>query len=369
MGILFRSWRRFALALVVASGISGCGQGASKQEVAQREIPKNDTAKQASPTPDLPESQAAGLKSQPASAVDESRDEDQAAATETAVTLTNSLPDRGKAAASEPVVVEPLSQRQQERLLAGRLNGGMQFSFRQFANMFLVSSRLHFGVGIGLMTSSREIADTELQSPFPEFYEPTLREFLDAIALQTLSEWKYDPTNKHVKSDVKDRGPVKGLAIFEFREKPREKPFTVTLADGWQSEDKGHWLMLIPPSFPVGMDIYEMGTYSADDKADEEDLSKKVRAEVALEWAKRVHPDAEPDDMRPAKVGQYEALSFEALVPSQLGKDLRWRQWVFMAGDKCYFVVSTILPDLDDEIFPDVEKMLASFHVKTKPAD
>src|SRR5262245_54993028 len=69
----------------------------------------------------------------------------------------------GKKSAS----LKPLTPRQQERLLAARLDGGMDFSFRQFANMFLVTSRLHFGTGVGLMTSSAEIAETKLQSPFP----------------------------------------------------------------------------------------------------------------------------------------------------------------------------------------------------------
>lgn len=333
---------------ILTLGIVACLSGCT-QEVAQPEA-KNPVA--TNPTAAPPEKRQDAEPSPP---------------TETAPAQTASRPQSEEAPADESLAVEPFSKEQQQKLLAARLEGGMQYSFRQFANMFLVSSRLRFGVGIGLMTSSREIANTELQSPFPRFYEPTLREFLDAVALQTFAEWNYDPTTKYVKSSVKSPGPIKELAIFEFTKTHREKPFTVTLADGWKSEDKGHWLMLIPPSFPVGMDIYEMGTYSADAAEDQADLLQKVRSEVAVEWAKRVHPEAEAEDMHPARVGDYEALYFETMVPSQLKKDLRWRQWVFMVDDKCYFIVSTILPEFDDEIFSDVEQMLASFRAGGPP--
>src|SRR5207237_3081135 len=171
--------------------------------------------------------------------------------------------------------------------------------------------------------------------------------FFDAIALQTFSEWKYDPTDKYVKTEIKH--PVEGLAkIFEFTRTQGKKPFEVTLAEEWKSIDKGNWLMLVPPSFPVGMDIYELGTYSSDDKATEKELFKKVRTEVAFEWAQRVAEDVDRTHLKPAKVGPYDALFFEAMVPSQLKKELRWRQWVFMVDNKCYFVVSTILPEMED---------------------
>ncbi|MBI3861754.1 MAG: hypothetical protein HY290_07645 [Planctomycetia bacterium] len=250
------------------------------------------------------------------------------------------------------------------RLLSARLNGGMQHSFGQFANMFLVMSRLNLPNAIGLMTKSEEIAKAELQSPFPPFYHPTVREFLDAIALQTFSEWQHDASGKFIKSEVEipeESRPV----IFEFTATEREKPFEVTLAEEWKSIDKGNWVMLVPPSFPVGMDIYEMGTYSMDSGSSDLKFFEKVRSEVALEWAQRVAPDAKAEDLKPARVGSNDALHFEKLLTGQNGKQIRWRHWVFMVENKCYFIVSTIVPALEDEIFPDVEKMVASFKVKS----
>jgi hypothetical protein len=36
---------------------------------------------------------------------------------------------------------------------------------------------------------------------------------------------------------------------------------------------------------------------------------------------------------------------------------------VLMVDNRCYFIVSTIIPSLEDEIFPDVEQMIESFTV------
>jgi hypothetical protein len=122
--------------------------------------------------------------------------------------------------------------------------------------------------------------------------------------------------------------------------------------------------MLIPPDFPVGLDIYDRGVYSADDQADESKLLEKVPVELALEWVSRIQEQASVEDIKPAKVGDYDALFFEADIPSQLGQQIHWRQWTFMVGNRCYFLVSTILPRLDDKIYPDVEKILATFREK-----
>ena len=244
------------------------------------------------------------------------------------------------------------------------MNGRMGDSFNKNTNMFLAMSRIDVQYGVGLMTSSKEIAGLPLQSPFPQSYRPTLREFLDAIALQTSADWKYDPSSKYLQSNVEHEKPVDDLAMFEFTPSKRKKPFEITIANGWKSIDKGNWVMFVPPSFPVGLDIYEMGTYSCDDKAKRKQLLNKVRKDVALEWAQRASEAARKEDLKPAKVGSFDALFFEAMVDSQLDKKMRWRHWVFMDDGKCYFVVSTILPELEAKIFPDVEKMLKTFRTK-----
>jgi hypothetical protein len=258
--------------------------------------------------------------------------------------------------------IEPLTKEQQEHLLKQRLNGGMGNTFRQFAHQFLVMSRIDLPYGVGLMASSKGIESKELQPVYPQFYKPTLREFLDVIALQTKSQWNYDPTSKYFHSEV-ETGPVKDLAIFEFKETEREKPYQVTLPRGWRSVDKGHWTMYVPPVFPIGMDIYELGTYSSDEK-DEADLLKRVPNEVSWEWAKRAKDEIDPKEFTPAKVGPYSGLYFETMMPLRDGRTVRWRQWIFMVGNRCYGVVSTIFPQYEKEIFPDVQSMVASFSIK-----
>lgn len=302
----------------------------------------------------------------------------QAAPVEDAATAPRDVKPTQNADAAR-VEVRPLTAEQMQRLLSIRLNGGMGASFSQFANQFLVASRIQMGVGIGLMTPDPEIAEMLLRSPFPSTYEPTLHEFLDALALQTFSQWKYDPTNQYVRKqsehggefheetpeESKSSGEIDDLAIFEFTKTKaqREKPFAVTVAEGWQAIDKGSWVMYVPPRFPVGMDIYEMGTYSPQGQDAMQDFYSGIRAAVALEWAQLVHEGAKPEDLRSAKVGAFDSLFYETTVPSSLGEDLHWRHWVFMVDNACYFVVSTLPPDREDKLLPDVERMLASFQM------
>jgi hypothetical protein len=255
-----------------------------------------------------------------------------------------------------------LGEAELARRLASRLNGGMQGFFGDFANMFMVLSRQQLGYSVGLVGVTPEITNGDLQSPFPSFYKPTLREFLDTLALQTSSAWRYDASGKHLSGCAL---PPEELVIFEFAPTQREKPFQVTLAEDWKARDRGNWLMLIPPTFQVGLDIYESGTYSADDETETAELLARVPREVALEWAQRVKPETTAQALQPARVGAFDALFFESSVPSRLGYDLHWRYWVFMHGNHCYFIVSTLPPDKESELLPDVQAMLASFRINT----
>jgi hypothetical protein len=285
------------------------------------------------------------------------------------IAFTIALPSIASAASPESeenaVTIVPLTDAELEALLSHRLEGGMQGTFAQFSNMFFVGSGIRLPKAIALAAKSDRVAATPLNSPFPTSYKPTLREFLDAIALQTISEWSYT-TEDVVHRSGKPSGPIDHIAAFQFIFKQRPKPYDFTLAEGWKGVDRGNWLMLSPPDFPVGLDIYEMGTYSADDKQAEPELFRTVRQDVAFEWAQRVSEGAKLDDMREVKVGEYDALYFEAMIPSQLNKDIRWRQWVFMVDNACYFVVSTILPENEMTIFPAVESMLATFHMEAE---
>ncbi len=264
-------------------------------------------------------------------------------------------------AANKPDKV--LDAKQLDALLQQRLNGALGDSFRDFSNMFIVRSNIDLGRTVGLIGLSSEVADAELQSVFPKFYSPTLRELLDTIALQTASEWKYDPSGKHVKNDTKTDAESR-ITIFEFAPAKRAKPYQITLAKGWMCLDRGHWVLYSPPALPIGMDIYQLGTYSFDSQ--QPGNMEKVRDEVALQWAGRVRKGTKLTDMTHTKVGAYDALFFESMVPSADGKKVCWRQWVFTADNTCYFVVSTIFPEYEKRIYPDVVTMLKSFRITNK---
>ncbi|MEA3208709.1 MAG: hypothetical protein QOE70_1766 [Chthoniobacter sp.] len=251
-----------------------------------------------------------------------------------------------------------------DQILQHRLNGGLSDKFKQFANMFFVRSGLDTGWNVGLSGADDEIARTELQPVFPQFYKPTLRELLDTIALQTFSTWSYRKEDQFLGSKANEKEDRSDIIIVHFQKTQRAKPYEVTLATDWKSEDRGHWTACIPPSAPMGMDIYETGTYSAKDKAREPELFERVRKAVALDWAQRVKPGSQADDLKRAKVGPFDALFFESMIDARTGSKVHWRHWVFMAGNECYFIVSTIFPDDEKTFYPDVEGMLKTFRIR-----
>ena len=251
-----------------------------------------------------------------------------------------------------------------ERVLQRRLSGGLGYVFKQFANMFFVKSAMDTGCSVGLSSTDDAITGTELQPVFPPFYKPTLRELLDAIALQTFSAWSYRAEDQFLGSKKEEKRDDTDIIIVHFEKAQRAKPYEIALAAGWTSADRGHWTACIPPKAPVGMDIYEAGTYSANDQASEPALFEHVRKAVALDWAQRVKPEASAEELKPAKVGTFDALFFESMIDARDGGKVHWRHWVFMAGHECYFIVSTVFPDGESTIFPDVKKMLETFQIK-----
>lgn len=262
------------------------------------------------------------------------------------------------------VPLKVLAPAELDQILQHRLKGGLSYDFKQFANMFFVRSGMDIGCNVGLSSADDEIAKAELQPVFPQFYKPTLRELLDTIALQTFSTWSYRREDQFLGSKVEEKEAQRDIIVVHFQKTQRAKPYEVTLARDWKSEDRGHWTACIPPTAPVGMDIYETGAYSARDKATEPELFERVRKAVALEWAQRVKQGAQADDLKPAKVGPFDALFFESMIDARTGNKVHWRQWVFMVDNECYFIVSTIFPDDEKTFYPDVEGMLKTFRIK-----
>lgn len=246
-----------------------------------------------------------------------------------------------------------------EQLFGGM---GMGSTFAQFANMFLAKSQFDLPVAVGLSTPADSVAAMELMTVFPSNYRPTLKEFLDAIALQTKTEWKYVTESASLRSYSKDTSPVDGVACFEFSPCESRLDFTIRVPAGWTIRDGGNRLMCRPPTFPVGIDFYEVGGYSFEAGA-ALGMNDIVEA-VALEWAGRAKSEVKKEDLVAGRVGEHPALYFETRVPSRLGMELIWRQWVFSSGDRCYFVISTLDDANTAQLKSQVDDILQSFEKK-----
>lgn len=150
-----------------------------------------------------------------------------------------------------------------------------------------------------------------------------------------------------------ETGPMLFLLLFALLLAPAraELPFSLSLAPGWSSEDRGDYLFTCPPYAPAGMDVHVIGTFEPDEE-------KRVRREVALEWAQDLRPEATLDDMSTVVVDGAEALYYETRpFPNRV-----WRQWVFFRGGRCYLIVSACEPRFDVRMRREVDSMVASFH-------
>lgn len=248
------------------------------------------------------------------------------------------------------------SEERQNAILEQRMAGGMGVPFYQLENAQLKSNHQGERRSISIQTKSDKISKTILVSQFPSFYKPTLRQFLDAIALQTHSQWNYDAA----KSEADGKSPI----VFEFKEGGKRKPYELNLAKDWSTKDNGNWVLCSPAGESTGMDIYDLGNFTSISKSNEAELLKEVPQQVAFEWAKRVQHKAKPTDLKKSHVGEYDAVFYESTVKDKNSKDVHWRHWVFMAGNRCFFIASTVYPDRDKTIFPDIEGMLKTFKLR-----
>jgi hypothetical protein len=233
--------------------------------------------------------------------------------------------------------VARLSKEQQDKFLSERMTGNA------FLGDFSSFGSLLAALGILVHTNDQEIAATELRPFFPEFYKPTTSEFLDAIAMQTNSSWSYDPRT--------------GYWLFAKPAQP--KPYSLTLSDKWLTSDRGIYVGYRPPTFPVGMDVYYYGKYSADNAKEQAALWERVRNSWALSFARYLNEKVTLEQMQKVAVDGAEALYFQSPTPKP---GLVWRQWAFVKDGKTFVIVST-LPTDDKALFANVEAMVKSFRV------
>ncbi len=231
-----------------------------------------------------------------------------------------------------------LTAEQQTLFLSQRLpSGAIKGTFGEYGSF------LYAVLDVAIHTDDKGIGGTELYTSFPAFYKPTWRELFDTIAAQTRSSWKYDPLRDY----------------WVFAKPGAPKPFAVTIAGKWVANDRGVFTSYRPPTYPVGMDIYYYGIYSADDPRQEPALWKRVRDSWAISFASNLKRGVTIAEMRKVNVAGAEALYFEgpALRPG-----VTWRQWALVKSGRAFVIVST-LPAEDKSLLADVESMVNSLRV------
>ncbi|HEX6188310.1 MAG TPA: hypothetical protein VFZ40_09530 [Pyrinomonadaceae bacterium] len=231
-----------------------------------------------------------------------------------------------------------LNPEQQRKFLARRLpSGAITGTFAAFGSF------LYAALDIAVHTNDKAIADAELHSPFPDFYKPTTKELLDTIALQTKSSWAYDSQTDY----------------WTFAKPAAAKPFSVTLAGKWTRDDRGFYVSYRPPAYPVGMDIYYYGTYSADDPSQQLAVWERVRNSWAIGFASHLKRGVTISEMQRVSIDGTDAIYFQAPAPRP---GVIWRQWALVKDGHAFVIVSS-LPTDDRKLLADVESMVKSFRV------
>lgn len=264
------------------------------------------------------------------------------------------------------VSIEALTAKEQEALLSRRIGGSLGGTFERLANMFVVASNISTGTTIGLVTESSDIENTTLNPAFADSYKPTVREFLEAIAKQTGSSWRYDPSGKFIHTDKKLSKPIKNTAIFEFKKEvqPSIPPYTVNIPADWKAVRKGGVTFFAASNEQPTADIYEFGSYSGANPDEEAQLRRELPSEIAWTWAKMIKPSATKGDLKQSKVGKYDAVMFDTVVSGKENQQITWRNWGFVVGNRGFAILSTIPLTDENKLFPDVQKMLDSLVIK-----
>lgn len=262
--------------------------------------------------------------------------------------------------------VKALSPFELNQVYGRRMVAELGCPFYQFSKIFIVSSPLKLKYSVLLGSQSPIILSKPLMNFYPNFYRPTFKEILDQIALQTGSSWHYQPNKEKYKAKLDLYQPSHEVLVFEFNQANRSPSFKLKLAPGWRKTVKPNSVMFIPPTCPMGLDIYDIGTFSTDEvsEAQQKALMKRVRKEICLKFASSAKKSVQEAELKKAKVGDYNALYFETEVPTKTGYKARWRQWAFTVEDRCFIAVSTIFPTYEEKLWPQVQEMLTSFELE-----
>lgn len=233
-----------------------------------------------------------------------------------------------------------LNAQEQKEFLAKRLpTGAITGTFGSYGSLLFAAQ------DVAIHSNNKEIGNIKLNSPFPSDYKPTWAELFDTIAVQTKTTWIYDSKRNY----------------WLFLPFAQQQSYDLKIAEGWIPRNEGIYVGYKPPTYPVGMDIYQMGKYSADNPKEESAFFEKIRNTLALRFATGFKKDITIKEMQTVKIDGVDALFFESISP--IRDYIMWRQWVLVKNGKAFVIVSSLNKE-DKKLYEDVQSMVKSFQVK-----
>ena len=139
-------------------------------------------------------------------------------------------------------------------------------------------------------------------------------------------------------------------------------PFTLKIADRWTARYQENQIAYIPPIAPMGMDVYVMGHFSADDPAKQDAVFAEAQKFTSETFARYFKTVVSEQDFSWTQVAGERAMYFEAFAPRR--PSAKWRQWAFVKNGWCILVVSLIDRENEAQLFPDVQRMIATLEVQ-----
>jgi hypothetical protein len=226
--------------------------------------------------------------------------------------------------------------------LQERTSGQMMGSFASYTSLLWAVYE------VGVWSEGTDADNVQLKSSFAENYSPTWNELMDALARQVSCTWHYNHDT--------------GYWVFE--NKTMEWPFVLKIAKGWTRRNDGQSVVFVPPIAPVGMDVYVMGHYSAEESAKLPEIFENARKHASKIFARRFKSDVADKDFTDETICGVTALHFSAPAPRD--PKLTWRQWAFVKNGWCFVIVSVISRENEPQLLPDVKAMIASFELLDK---
>jgi len=241
----------------------------------------------------------------------------------------------------EKILKNRFSRSELDAFLLTRIPGQFLGDFNSYTSLLYA---VHH---VPIWNDDMSIERVQLESWYPPVYKPTIREALDCLARQVKCSWTYNF----------DTG------YFVFEKGPMPYPHSLHLQPSWTTRDQGSCIVYLPPTAPVGMDVYILGRVTAAEKGREESLQLIVRDSVARKMARNFKQDLSDSDFSDVQVDGVNASYFEVLLPQPNRSPIRWRQWSLVKRSWSILIVSAISSENEATIFPDVKQMIASFDV------